>query len=1256
MEMQHFHQAVLCHLSYQQLLSIYPTEMKSIFTLAAAIGISQLAMAQAPTSLQYPTPNVYVANVSTVYLSPTVAGNVSSYSIAPTLPSGLSFNTNTGVISGVPTTQSATTSYVITATGGSNPSGSATDTLSIQVTNNYFNNQYQNINFGGSGVTVTNKVGNGTAAGAVALYENVTTISGQPIDAIVKMSSLTGGTVNAFDQTAASGTGFSNNEGRFFSPQFNFSSAGSATFEFQFILGGSYNDATNTGLPVVLQNVQINTFDIDGNGGGTSNQYNEFGGFDSSTRGGSSTVIPSYNTTSGLTKFRSSITNNVMNLTDPNTRVRVTYTNISDFRIVVGAESSGLAYFVLDFGAGPAFATAVTTAAPTIDLNTNLNGVNNAGSGCGTQVAFTAPSQTNVASINKLRELVVSYNNTSGNIPDGANEQLTINGATGTNAIALNFNSGGTNSMSLGGANYTITHSLSGTTSTIAFTKSPASDSITVAQAETLLDALHYYNAASAPASGDRKFTVNIRNAIYESPDAIFTATLNCVSIRGNIYHDVNGMTDNTVNSNGTQFTANALYAVRVNPTNNQVIDTRGIAAGGAYNFGTVTPGTYEIYVSTTSPAAGTVFTAATYPSGTSGAYKSTAENLGANAGSDLLADGKLRITVGTISVTNANFGLQIPPVTTNTNYPNNPNPGGFNAYTLTSGSIPPTDEDGSVTSITITSFPAGANYLKVGSTLYTNGGTCPPQSVCTPWPGTVTVPFSSGNPTLPISVDPSAEGNTSVTIEYTALDNGGFTSNPGTVTIGFVGASYYSISGNVWNDANGNGLRDGIEVLTSVANSSQTLYAVLVQNNNTYSTLPTVLMSTAVNAATGYSFNNVPAGNNYEVHIVSLGSTPEPGIAAADISPLLAAGWTGVSTNNGGVIVSELNTNDPINSIANLNGNKSNINFGIERTPVADNKSFVAPNSAFTLTPSKLIGGQPTYAISSASSALSGNLQKSLSGSDAEDCATTSSCNTGKTYVIKSVKPNTRIFYDFGSGNVLEVTSTLNSTLVDFDPVRLTIYGQRGQGYTDATALGFTYSIKDAAGIQSPAATYVLKTASPLPVVLSSFSGVVSNCTATLRWESSEERNSKAYNVEQSRDGSNFTTVASVESKNSSTGASYSTVINDLAAGSYFRLRIVDVNGGQEYSKTLYLPGGSCTGHDISVWPNPAADKISIGGLGNSATITIYNSLGVLVHRSTGTQNVETISISNLPTGTYLVQVSGQDGQVRNTTRLIKK
>ncbi len=86
----------------------------------------------APSDLTYSTnPAVYTQGTAIEPNVPTSSGGaVSSYSVAPTLPAGLSLDTSTGVISGTPMAVIAAASYTVTA---SNSAGGTTASLSITV-------------------------------------------------------------------------------------------------------------------------------------------------------------------------------------------------------------------------------------------------------------------------------------------------------------------------------------------------------------------------------------------------------------------------------------------------------------------------------------------------------------------------------------------------------------------------------------------------------------------------------------------------------------------------------------------------------------------------------------------------------------------------------------------------------------------------------------------------------------------------------------------------------------------------------------------------------------------------------------------------------------------------------------------------------------------------------------------------------------------------------------------------------------------
>jgi hypothetical protein len=87
--------------------------------------------AAAPATLVYPQTTI-TANVGQLIAAdtPTVTGTVSSYSVSPALPAGLSLSTSTGAISGIPTAATTLASYTVTA---ADSAGSTTASVQIVV-------------------------------------------------------------------------------------------------------------------------------------------------------------------------------------------------------------------------------------------------------------------------------------------------------------------------------------------------------------------------------------------------------------------------------------------------------------------------------------------------------------------------------------------------------------------------------------------------------------------------------------------------------------------------------------------------------------------------------------------------------------------------------------------------------------------------------------------------------------------------------------------------------------------------------------------------------------------------------------------------------------------------------------------------------------------------------------------------------------------------------------------------------------------
>lgn len=234
--------------------------------------------------------------------------------------------------------------------------------ISTKLNAQVYNNAYANINFGGSGVSISYypSGSDGTSEGDVILYENVSTLSGNSIDCYVVVESISSSTSIREVDDISTGGSFSSNQERFFSPNVNFPNGtssgpgGTVSFKFQFIGDGtfSFNTSTNTasGSNITLTNVRINAYDIDGNGNSYSNQSSEFGGFISSEMSATTNITATYSSTTGLTSFRSNTTSNTSYVMDDDNRVRVVYDSLSSFDIAISA--GGGSYSFLEFGLG----------------------------------------------------------------------------------------------------------------------------------------------------------------------------------------------------------------------------------------------------------------------------------------------------------------------------------------------------------------------------------------------------------------------------------------------------------------------------------------------------------------------------------------------------------------------------------------------------------------------------------------------------------------------------------------------------------------------------------------------------------------------------------------------------------------------------------------------------------------------------------------------------------------------------------------
>lgn len=136
----------------------------------AVVNIKVDASLQAPSGLSYSTPVTYTTGTAITANVPSVSGGaVTTWSVSPALPSGLTLNATTGTISGVPTTVTSAATYTVTAanaTGSTQAAVSITITLGAPTNLVYDNNPALGYVLGGTFPTMTPS----SQGGAVASY------------------------------------------------------------------------------------------------------------------------------------------------------------------------------------------------------------------------------------------------------------------------------------------------------------------------------------------------------------------------------------------------------------------------------------------------------------------------------------------------------------------------------------------------------------------------------------------------------------------------------------------------------------------------------------------------------------------------------------------------------------------------------------------------------------------------------------------------------------------------------------------------------------------------------------------------------------------------------------------------------------------------------------------------------------------------------------------------------------------------------
>ena len=202
-----------------------------------------------------------------------------------------------------------------------------------------------------------------------------------------------------------------------------------------------------------------------------------------------------------------------------------------------------------------------------------------------------------------------------------------------------------------------------------------------------------------------------------------------------------------------------------------------------------------------------------------------------------------------------------------------------------------------------------------------------------------------------------------------------------------------------------------------------------------------------------------------------------------------------------------------------------------------------------------------------------------------------------------------------------------------------------------------------------TPSSTWV-ESAVPLPIKLRSFTAQRSGeRDAQLRWISESEVNASHFQIERSADGKSWESIGRSEAAGDTDVPQNYSYLDDqvpLSLGRsveqtfYYRLRMVDHDGWEEYSEIRSVRFSNLNDVAVSVSPNPFLGEFTLEV--SAASLTVDQPMKLSIHTAHG-QNISEryiyssgkypINMDSYQPGVYILTLS--DGQFSRTEKIVK-
>lgn len=167
------------------------------------------------------------------------------------------------------------------------------------------------------------------------------------------------------------------------------------------------------------------------------------------------------------------------------------------------------------------------------------------------------------------------------------------------------------------------------------------------------------------------------------------------------------------------------------------------------------------------------------------------------------------------------------------------------------------------------------------------------------------------------------------------------------------------------------------------------------------------------------------------------------------------------------------------------------------------------------------------------------------------------------------------------------------------------------------------------------------------LPVVFGNITGSFAGKNVQLNWNTTTEINTKQFDVQKSGDGAAWKSIGTIATQNSSTGAHYSYLDNNVSdATTYYQIKLTDNDGAVSYSPVIIMRKDGISG--ITVLGNPAKAVVNLNINNNTAgkyNIELYSvdgrKVASQVYNHPGGSGKVSIAVPGAVKGTCIVRIS---------------